>query len=69
MMIAPEQDRLDPEGRLTFAVAHDLGRFRLVTIFPEIFKGTHVRHTKYIDICKGHEITVKFDRPCALQID
>lgn len=69
MKIAPDQDRLDPEGQLTVAVAHDLGRLRLMTIFPEIFKGTHVRHTKYIEFFKGHEITVRFDRPCALQLD
>ena len=69
MMITPEQDRLDPEGKLSFAIAHDLSRARIIPIFPEIFKGTHVRHTKYIELVKCDEVTVKFDSPCALQID
>lgn len=69
MKIAPEQDRLDPEGKLSFAIAHDLSRARIIPIFPEIFKGTHPRHTKYIEIVKCDEVTVKFDTPCALQID
>lgn len=69
MKIAPEQDRLDPEGKISFAIAHDLSRARIIPIFPEIFKGTHVRHTKYIEVVKCDEVTVKFDTPCALQID
>lgn len=69
MMITPEQDRLSEDGKVSFAIAHDLSRARILPIFPEIFKGTHPRHTKYIEIVKGDEITVKFDKPCALQID
>ena len=69
MKIAPDQDRLDPDGKLTFIIAHDLSRARIIPIFPEIFKGTHVRHTKYIEIVKCDEVTVKFDTPCAMQID
>ncbi len=69
MKIAPDQDRLSEDGTLTLAVAHDLSRARILSIFPEIFKGTHVRHTKYIEMIKGHEITVKFDSPCDMQID
>jgi diacylglycerol kinase family enzyme len=69
MKIAPDQNRLDPDGKITFIVAHDLSRAKILAIFPEIFKGTHVRHTKYIDIIKCDEVTVKFDTPCAMQID
>ena len=69
MKIAPDQNRLDPDGKITFIVAHDLSRAKILTVFPEIFKGTHVRHTKYIDIIKCDEVTVKFDTPCAMQID
>lgn len=69
MKIAPDQDRLDPDGKITFIIAHDLSRAKILTVFPEIFKGTHVRHTKYIEIVKCDEVTVKFDTPCAMQID
>ena len=69
MKIAPDQDRLAPDGKLTFIIAHDLSRARIATIFPEIFKGTHLRHEKYIKLVKCDEVTVRFDRPCAVQID
>ncbi len=69
MMIAPDHSRLAEDGLLTLAVAHDLSRARILTIFPEIFKGTHPRHTKYIDFLKGDKITVRFDSPCSVQID
>ena len=40
MKIAPNQDRLDPDGKITFIIVHDLSRPRILPIFPEIFKGT-----------------------------
>ena len=69
MKIAPDQDRLAPDGKLSFIIAHDLSRARIATIFPEIFKGTHLRHEKYIKLVKCDEVTVRFDRPYAVQID
>ena len=38
-------------------------------IFPNIFKGTHVKSTKNVTVLSGKEITVKFDQPRTLQID
>lgn len=67
MRIAPKQDRTS--GKLCLTVAHDLGRFRLLTIFPKIFKGGHMKHTKYMSDYYGSHIKVAFDRPMALQID
>ena len=69
MKVAPDQDRLAPDGKITFLVAHDLSRLQILKIFPEIFKGTHVRHTDVIELVKCDEVTVKFDVPCAVQID
>ncbi|MBO5702658.1 MAG: diacylglycerol kinase family protein [Clostridia bacterium] len=69
MKVAPDQDRLSEDGKITFLIAHDLSRPRIIPIFPEIFKGTHVRHTRYIETVKCDEVTVRFDRPCAVQID
>lgn len=69
MMIAPNQDRFSPNNEITSIVAHDLSRFRILTIFPLIFKGTHTKYTQYLDIIKCHEVKVEFDRPVDLQID
>ncbi len=69
MMVAPEQDRFDPEGKLSVALMYGKGKLKTLMVFPTIFKGEHVKHTEMVDIHKGHEITVEFDRPTALQID
>lgn len=69
MMIAPNQDRNNKAETVTTIVAHSLSIFRLLTLFPTIFKGTHVKYKKYIDVHEGHCISVKFDTPTAMQID
>ena len=61
--------RFNEDGELSVMVFHSTGRLRTLMIFPSIFKGEHIKNTKYIEIIEGKEITVKFDKPCALQID
>ena len=67
MLIAPEQDRFS--DTLTSVVFHDSGRLHTLLVFPKIFKGEHVKYKKMVDIRSGKDITVEFDKPCALQID
>ena len=69
MMIAPNQDRNNEDKTLTVVVAHGLSKLKILTLFPTIFKGTHIKYKKYIDVHKGHNISVKFDIPTAMQID
>lgn len=69
MMAAPEQDRNDPTGELSVMVFYGKGRLRTLMAFPSIFKGEHIKHTGMVVIHKGKDISVKFDRPTALQID
>lgn len=69
MNAAPEQDRKNAEGTLSLVVWHTSGKLKTLMNFPSIFKGEHVKHTEFIDVLTGHEITVRFDKPCALQID
>lgn len=66
---APKQDRLNPDGKLTLVVWHGSGKLKTLMMFPSIFKGEHVQHTKNVAIMEGHDITVEFDGPCAAQID
>lgn len=68
-MATPEQDRLDPEHRVSVGAMGGIGILRALTIFPKVYTGKHVKYAKYIHIFKGHDIAVKFDRPTALQID
>ncbi len=67
MMPTPAQQR--NSGRLSTMIFHDSGKLKTLMIFPSIFKGKHVEHTDAVDVLTGREITVKFDRPVALQID
>ncbi len=69
MMIAPTQNRLSTEKKLSLAILHGSGKLKTLMIFPSIFKGKHVKYKKYFKILEGKEITVEFDRPTALQID
>lgn len=68
MMPTPNQDR-NAGGKLSAMVFHDSGKLKTLMIFPSLFKGEHVKHTKHVAILEGQEITVEFDRPTALQID
>ncbi len=67
MMIAPAQNRAD--DTLSVVVYHSWSKLKALIVFPNIFKGTHVSHKDMVSILNGREITVKFDTPCALQID
>lgn len=69
MMITPTQDRLNPERKLSFAVAHTRWALSILTKLPTVFKGKHMKFKKVFEIIEGMEIKVEFDRPCALQID
>ena len=69
MMPAPEQNRLSPDGLLTLTVMHCGSKLKALCVFPSLFKGTHVKHKNVVNIHRGSEITVEFDRPTPLQID
>lgn len=65
----PTPDQVKNSGELSVMVFHNAGKLRLLTIFPSLFKGQHVKHTKQVAIFKGKNITVKYDEPKPLQVD
>lgn len=69
MMPTPEQDRLSAEKKLSICLFHGSGKIKTLMIFPSLFKGEHVKKEKNVQVLSGKKITVKFDSPCALQID
>ena len=69
MIPTPGQDRLAEDGLLSTLVMYGTGKLKTLIVFPSIFKGEHVKHTEMCEILRGKEITVRFDRPCALQVD
>lgn len=69
MIPTPDQWRDGEEKKLSLMLFHGSGKLRTLTIFPSIFKGEHIKHTKYVEVLTGKNITVRFDRPTPLQID
>ena len=69
MNIAPAQDRLNKERTVSTVVMFNSGKLKTLLVFRSIFKGEHIKHTEMVSVMTGHEMTVKFDRPVALQID
>lgn len=69
MTPAPDQDRCSEGGELSVMLFHDTSALKTLMIFPSLFKGEHVKHTKYVTILKGHDISVEFDSPRSAQID
>lgn len=67
MMPTPNQTRNG--DKLSAMVFHGASKLRTLMIFPSIFNGKHVKHSRRVTNLEGREITVEFDRPTALQID
>ena len=67
MMPTPNQER--NSGVISTMIFHGTGKLRTLMIFPSLFKGEHIKHTKHVEILEGREITIEFDRPAPLQID
>ena len=68
MKIAPDQDRKSSE--LSCVIIHGRFRLRIAIAFKSIFSGLHVKkYPQYVDVIKGKEISVTFDRPNAIQVD
>jgi diacylglycerol kinase family enzyme len=69
MMPVPDQDRNHPDRGVAVMLMHNSGKFRTLCVFPSLFKGAHIKYKKRVQIIRGQEITVEFDRPVTLQID
>ena len=69
MNMAPNQDRLNPERTVTNVVYKSWSKMAALIVFPSIFKGEHIRHTKYVEVISGKNIKVIYEEPRPLQID
>ena len=69
MDVAPAQDRLNAERKISLVTLFGSGKIKTLVVFPSIFKGEHVKHGEMVNVLEGKHIEVEFDRPCALQID
>lgn len=63
----PDQNR--ENNTVSVMVYHSKSKLKALAIFPSIFKGEHIKHKDVVSIYEGHNISVEFDSPRALQID
>ncbi len=69
MIPAPEQGRSAEDGKVSVSLLYGTGKLNTLMIFPSIFKGEHIKHTKNTAVHRGYNITVRFDSPRTAQID
>ena len=69
MIPTPVQSRDKTPDTVSTLVLHGCNKFKVLMIFPSIFKGEHVKYSKNVEVLTGKEITVEFDRPAPIQID
>lgn len=69
MYATPGQDRLNKERKVTCCLMYKAGKIKTLMVFPSIFKGEHVKKTRQVEVLSGKQVTVKFDKPVAAQID
>ena len=69
MMPTPAQDRCAEDGKLSVMLFHGSSALKTLMIFPSLFKGEHVKHTKHVMVLEGHDISVEFESPRSAQID
>lgn len=69
MMPTPKQNRLSPDKKVSLAVFFGSGKLHTLAVFPSLFKGELVKKEKIFKVYEGKCVTVRFDRPTALQVD
>ncbi len=67
MILSPKSNRLD--NKVEVCVVHNLGLLKLITIFPSIFKGLHLRFKKNIFLTSGSHITMIASEKQVMQSD
>ncbi len=69
MMACPAQNRLSGDRKVSVMTYKTGSALTALIVFPNIFKGEHLKKDKVVRIYTGNRVKVSFDRPCALQID
>ena len=67
MNVTPEAKNND--GLLDVCVVHSISRLKLLYHFPKVYKGKHVKLTKYFTIIQGRDIEIEMGKPRMHQVD
>lgn len=69
LMSAPNQNRLNEKHTVSIVVMYGSSRLKSLLVFPSLFSGNHIKRKEMIEVIEGHNISVRFDKPAAVQID
>lgn len=69
LMVTPNQNRFDPENRVSVCCIYKKSRLVTLLRFPSLNKGEHIKKKDWCSTFVGKNIEVKFAKPCSLQID
>ena len=67
MMVLPNADLFD--DYLHLCLVKDISNLKALTIFPVIFKGNHLKFTKYVETYKAKAIKVTYKSSLLLNVD
>lgn len=57
------------DGILHGCIVKDLSNLRIVSVFPEIFKGTHIRHKQYVKTFTAKKVEIEADEDILMNLD
>lgn len=57
------------DGYLDICIVSNIGKIKLLFLFPSIFKGNHIKHTKYVKMYRGKNIKINSIEEFYLNID
>ncbi len=57
------------DGSFHVVVVKKVSKFKLLTLFPLVFKGSHVNLTDLVKIYRSKKVKIKFDKELLLNID
>lgn len=57
------------DGFLDICTISNINKFKILFLFPTIFKGTHIKHTKHVNIYRGKKVKFKSEEGLLLNID
>ena len=69
LMVAPNQNRFDEECKVSVCCIYKRSRIATLLRFPSLNKGEHIKYKDWTTTRVGKKVEIKFDQPCALQID
>lgn len=57
------------DGYFNICLVRDISNFKLLFLFPSIFKGKHLKYKRYVEIFKAKEVIVKNSKEINVNID